>query len=323
MKIVNPIYDKAFKYLMQNERLAKYVLETILDQPIETLTLNQQETVVPMKERNFTLFRLDFKATIKDVNGNSQIVLIELQKSKFSTDLVRFRNYLGTNYISTPVKKQEKDKDKKKQNATPQNIYPIITIYILGYEIEEIPYLAVNVERCIYNTVNKERVYINSDFINHLTHRSYILQIKRLPTKRKKKLEKFLSIFDQSCVAEEDYILDLKEIPEEIKDIVAHLNERVYDEEFRRYLQAEQEIDIIFDEQERKYETEIQKIREKEELANKRALAEKQRAEQKQIELEAEKQRANKLKAIMMEKLKEMGYTDDQISDTINSMDNV
>ncbi len=75
MKIVNPIYDKAFKYLMQNERLAKYVLEIILDQPIEKLRLSQQETVVPMKERNFTLFRLDFKATIKDKNGKEQVVL--------------------------------------------------------------------------------------------------------------------------------------------------------------------------------------------------------------------------------------------------------
>lgn len=37
MQIVNPLYDKAFKYLMENERLAKKVISVILDEEIEEL----------------------------------------------------------------------------------------------------------------------------------------------------------------------------------------------------------------------------------------------------------------------------------------------
>ncbi len=49
MKIVNPLYDKAFMFLMQNNRLAKKVLSVILDQEISELSLSQQETVAPTK----------------------------------------------------------------------------------------------------------------------------------------------------------------------------------------------------------------------------------------------------------------------------------
>ncbi len=35
-------------------------------------------------------------------------VLLELQKSKFPTDMQRFRNYLGTNYIHIDKKSGEK-----------------------------------------------------------------------------------------------------------------------------------------------------------------------------------------------------------------------
>lgn len=31
MKIINPLYDRAFKYLMENERLAKKVISVLLD----------------------------------------------------------------------------------------------------------------------------------------------------------------------------------------------------------------------------------------------------------------------------------------------------
>jgi len=47
MKIVNPLYDIAFKYLMENNRLAKKVLGVILETEVEELVLSQQETVFP------------------------------------------------------------------------------------------------------------------------------------------------------------------------------------------------------------------------------------------------------------------------------------
>ena len=79
---------------MENQRLTKKLISVILDQETVELTLGQQETVFPDKTRGSTLFRLDFKAIIKNEDGSTKKVLIELQKSKTPTDIQRFRNYL-------------------------------------------------------------------------------------------------------------------------------------------------------------------------------------------------------------------------------------
>ncbi len=77
---------------MSNDKLARKVLSTILEQEVVELELAQQEIVVSNKSRHFTLFRLDFKAVIADATGKKEKVLIELQKSKLPTNLVRFRH---------------------------------------------------------------------------------------------------------------------------------------------------------------------------------------------------------------------------------------
>lgn len=274
MKIVNPLYDRAFKYLMQKERLARKVLSTILNQDVIELELSQQETVVPDEKHGFTLFRLDFKAVISDSNGKKQKVLIELQKSKFSTDLVRFRNYVGANYMNT-----ETDDD---DNGTERPaIYPIITIYILGYKIPDIPYMGVTVDRKILNSVNNKELDIDSFFINHLTHRSHILQVRRLPERRISMLEKFLVLFNQAWRTDKKYIIDLQEIPDEFQDVAEYLQGPVMDASFRRQLEVEEEIDQIFEEQEAKYERQIAEIMaeaERERTEKEQALAQIKRA---------------------------------------------
>ncbi|MDR2765797.1 MAG: hypothetical protein LBB90_12310, partial [Tannerella sp.] len=41
--IANPIYDVVFKRLMENERIAKFFLGTILDEPVISLEVRPQE----------------------------------------------------------------------------------------------------------------------------------------------------------------------------------------------------------------------------------------------------------------------------------------
>ena len=41
--IANPIYDTVFKHLMENNRIARFFVETILDQPVESITITPQE----------------------------------------------------------------------------------------------------------------------------------------------------------------------------------------------------------------------------------------------------------------------------------------
>ena len=272
MKIINPLYDKAFKFLMQNERLAKKVISVILDQEILELTLSQQETIVPDEKRALTLFRLDFKAVIVTSENTKQTVLIELQKSKFSTDIQRFRTYLGMNYMHS-----ETETIQDKEVKTP---YPIITIYILGYKLEDLPYMAVKVNQCITDAVSKKEIKVKSYFVEHLTHRSHILQVKRLPEKRRSKLEKLLILFNQAWCTNDRSIIDLQEVPREFEDIVKHLQSPVSDDNFRRQLRAEEEIDQIFDEQELKYIKQVEEAGQREEEAKQREEEAKQREEE-------------------------------------------
>lgn len=272
MRIINPLYDKAFKYLMQNNRLAKKVLSVILEEDIEELELKQQETVVPDEKRGLTLFRLDFKAIICRADGTRQQVLIELQKSKFETDIQRFRSYLGPGYLHGETTKDDKGHDSKA-------VFPIITIYILGYPIQDIPHMAVTVNRHIINSVSKETLDIDSFFINHLTHRSHILQVRRLPENRQSRLEQFLMLFNQAWITEHNYIIDLQEIPEEFQEIAKYLQGPVMNEQFRRQLEAEEEIDTIFDRQEAKL---VQALQEAEEAKQKAEAERKQKEEKEQ-----------------------------------------
>jgi hypothetical protein len=270
MKIVNPLYDKAFKYLMENEKFARKVLSVILDVDIDELTMGHQETMLPDEKRQLTFFRLDFKAVIKEADGTRKTVLIELQKSKFSTDIQRFRNYLGANYMA----KQRKTPVVKESPAEYHTAYPIITIYILGYNLDDLPYMAVTVNRDIINSVSKEKIQVKSFFIEHLTHQSHIIQVRRLPDQRRTRLEKFLTLFNQAWCTEENYIIDLQDVPEEFADMAEYLQVPLMDDNFRRFLEAEEEIDTIFDAQEAKYQRKIAEALRREEKERNQKLKE-------------------------------------------------
>ncbi len=253
MKIINPLYDIAFKYLMQEERYAKKVLSVILDTEVVSVSLQQQESVYQHDKKQLKIFRLDFKATVRNNQGDTTTVLIELQKSKFPTDIERFRNYLGMNYL-TPRKEKKQSVGDEPLVSEPlpgyDDIYPIITIYILGYKLEDLPYLAVKVNRDVIDSVSKKRIKTKSFFVEHLTHQSHIIQIARLPEKRRTRLEKFLTLFNQAWCSNFEYILDLQEVPEGFEDIVSYLREPTEDDQFRRNLELERQTEYAFYEQE-------------------------------------------------------------------------
>ncbi|NJM14276.1 MAG: hypothetical protein HC896_01825 [Bacteroidales bacterium] len=260
MRIVNPLYDVAFKYLMENNDLARKIIGLILEEEIEELSVGQQETSYTDEKRFMTLYRLDFKAVIKQPDGTRQKVLIELQKSKSDTEIQRFRTYLGLNYLKPETEKQPDGKEAKVS-------YPIITIYILGYSIADIPYVAVTINNCATNSVNRQPIELRSDFVRMLTHRSHILQVGRLPEERRTRLEQFLSFFNQAWKTEEGFILDMKEVPEEFKELAHYLSIPLMDEAFQNRLRAEEEIDARFDQQEAKYLQQIEEAKRKEEEA--------------------------------------------------------
>ncbi len=317
MKIINPLYDKAFKYLMENNRLAKKVLSVILEVEIEELILGQQETLVTSETHKLSLFRLDFKATIKEADGSRKTVLIELQKSKLPTDIKRFRNYLGANYITkghnATSEKSSYDNVIEEPSPVYSKILPIITIYILGYNLDDLPYMAVTVNRDIINSVSKEKIEATCFFIEHLTHRSHIIQVRRLPEERRTRLEKFLTLFNQAWCTSEDYILDLQEIPEEFNDVATYLHTPVLDEKFRRQLEGEQEIETILDTQEAKFLKKIEEAEQQKEEAEQQKEEAEQQKEEAENKMQEERKQKKTIALKLARQLKKAGMTNDEI----------
>jgi len=229
---------------MSNDKLARKVLSVILEKEVLELDLTQQEVVIEDEERRFTLYRLDFKAVIEDENGRRETVLIELQKSKLPTNVLRFRSYLGLAYTQK-IKIRHPETQVEQDSAL-----PIISIYILGYNVEDIPHVAVKVNHSIIDMSSQKALDIQSDFIDLLTHTTCILQVRRLPKQRRSRIEQFLTLFNQAWVMEEKYILDLQEIPKGFEDIAEYLQRPLQEEEIRAKLRAEEEIEAMFAQQE-------------------------------------------------------------------------
>ena len=69
MVIANPIYDVLFKRMMENDKVAKFFIGTILEQTVENVEVKPQEFTFTDELAGLTVFRLDFIATIKTDNG--------------------------------------------------------------------------------------------------------------------------------------------------------------------------------------------------------------------------------------------------------------
>jgi hypothetical protein len=200
---------------MENERVAKFFIGTLLGQTIEHIEVKPQEYTYEgefeendpkkyeiieeriRKRYNIWVYRLDFIATIKTETGEYQKVLIEIQKAKNQIDLMRFRNYLAEQY-----KKEDLVNNKKA-------ILPITTIYILGFKLPEIETACIKVERNYKDLINNKIINQKSDFVEKLTHDSYIVQVDRITNNYSTKLDKLLSLFEQQ------HFIDDKKITKE------------------------------------------------------------------------------------------------------------
>ncbi|MBN2663237.1 MAG: hypothetical protein JXR68_06275 [Bacteroidales bacterium] len=231
-KIANPIYDVVFKYLMSDNKIAKLLISDLLGVEITNLEFRPQEFTTDKENRTLTVYRVDFKAEIVLNNGEKLVVLIEIQKAKFTTDLIRFRKYLGEQYAS---KQNTIEKDEKTLPL------PIITIYFLGYGLDnnkDIP--IIRVKRQYLDNYNGDKLEGEEMFIETLTHDSIIVQIPALKTQRRNDLEKALSVFEvgkvqEVSINEEDY-------PERYKSVVRQLLKAIANEQIRKTMDVEDEI---------------------------------------------------------------------------------
>ena len=252
MVIANPIYDVVFKKMMENDKVAKFFIGTLLEQTIETVEVKPQEFTYTDELAGLAVFRLDFIATIKTETGELKKILIEIQKAKNQIDLMRFRNYLAEQY------KKEDEVNGKKM------ILPITTIYILGFKLPEITSACLKVERSYKDLVNNEIVETKSNFIEKLTHDCYVVQVERITNKYQTKLDKLLSLFEQTNFVDDRRIV--KEFTHEIDNEDIKLSTDILhfsgtNTEERKKIETEQEawrtVNAMFEDKEQEYLKEL------------------------------------------------------------------
>jgi hypothetical protein len=114
MHIANLIYDVVFKFMMEDSKVAKAFLSAIIQEKVTELDFDttgstvripsktEKETETKKKPEgsglNLTVCRFDFSAWIALPGGRYKTVVIELQKAKLASDIMRFRRYLGLHY---------------------------------------------------------------------------------------------------------------------------------------------------------------------------------------------------------------------------------
>ena len=304
MLIANPIYDVVFKYLMENMAVAKGIISTIIGQEIEHLDFKAQESIRRSK-KYLTVYHLDFIARIKQEDGTFKNVLIELQKAELPYDILRFRNYLGEQY-------KKEDYVLNTGGSSSKGILPLITIYFLGFLISPTLPAVIKVNRQYIDLLAGQEIVERNDFIECLTHDSYVIQIPALHLQMKNRLEYVLSIFKQ-----ENFILNdhhLKDYRYEtndqlMKDILNQLVKAAGDKKLLRSLEleemAQREYENAFGAMERKMAKQEEALEEKD-----KALQEKENALQEKDSALQEKDNAlQESKKYIEELLKQLNNT--------------
>jgi hypothetical protein len=276
MLIANPIYDVVFKYLLDDNKVAKLFIGAVLGVEVTELEFKPQEVSVlfPKIEDEETspdlrIFRMDFKAKIVYPDGSSMLVLIELQKTKKDTDLIRFRKYLGTQYMDP---NNVSEMEGKKQPL------PIITIYFLGYTLKKFEQSPViRIKRQYIDNFNQKILVQKNAFIEALSHDTIVIQLPQIKHKRRNELEEILSIFEVRNVLKFDMKLTL---PEKYEEIARRLNAALTDEQIREGIIAQQELIDEFAERDRAISEKDKSILEKDKsiLEKEKVITEKDKA---------------------------------------------
>ncbi|WP_308228362.1 hypothetical protein [uncultured Prevotella sp.] len=192
--VANPIYDSVFKYIMEDERIAKTMLSALLKKEVVKVTVRPHEYSNTTRD-TLSMFRIDFAATVREREGDvikDRVVLIELQKTWLNTETLRFRQYLGAQYSNKNNIREANDKG---------FAYPMVAVYLLGHRVGNIkePIVYVNHDVFDYNG-NIVADGNEEPFVESLTHNSIIVQIPLLHGNVNNRLEKVLSVFDQTLV---------------------------------------------------------------------------------------------------------------------------
>lgn len=297
MYIANPMYDTVFKYLLEDNALAKLLIGTIIEEEILSLEFRPQErtsTVDRPNERVLTVYRMDFAARVRNATGEERQVLIELQKAKYPTDILRFRRYLGAQaqYRDPDNTRSVEMKAGQPKTRWVRQGIPLLTIYFLGHALEHTDAPVIRVRRDCTDLASGKPLEKKEAFIESLTHDSYVIQIPKLRGQRRSDLEEMLQLFDQGRIHGDRHLLtvDEREIPERYRPLLRRLQQAVVEPQIADAMELEDEILEELQDIERMVE------QERERANQEQARAEAERAEKEQERTRADQQQARAAK---------------------------
>ena len=235
--VANPLYDAVFKYLMEDERIAKTILSALLQKQVVAVEMRRHE--YPDISRDaISMFRVDFAATIREDNGEERLILIELQKTWLETETLRFRQYLAVQY---------NNKENMRKETNGKFALPTVAVYLLGHRVGKIKEPVVYAKHKIYDYNGNELKLDKPDpFVESLQHDSIIVQIPLLRGRVNNRVEKILSVFDQSQIYPQDQkVLEVNEDAyindDDMAYILRRLQSAASNPEIRNRMNAEDE----------------------------------------------------------------------------------
>lgn len=185
--IANPIYDAAFKFLMEDQKVAKILLSALLKKEIIELESRPHE-YSSLGQSPISLLRIDFSALVRNEDGTENRLLIELHKGWLMTDPLRFWQYRSRQCLD----KENATKEKSKKTDSGVSI---VSIYMLGHKLGKVA------EPVIYD--RQQCLDYDGHVLSGLNpfespiHDNIIVQIPYLKGRARNPLELILNVFDQ------------------------------------------------------------------------------------------------------------------------------
>ena len=235
--VANPLYDAVFKYLMEDERIARTILSALLKKKVLSVQTRRNEYANVTRHESISMFRIDFAAKVEEEDGQTHLLLIELQKTWLPTETLRFRRYLALQY-----------NNEENMLGEPAARYgmPMVAIYLLGHRVGNIQEPVIYVRHKAYDYNDREvTVGMPDPFVESLQHDSIIVQIPLLHGQVNNRLEKVLSVFDQANVADDKKVIRLDdqefEDDKDMEYVLRRLQSAAADPDMRYQMNAEDE----------------------------------------------------------------------------------
>jgi hypothetical protein len=240
------------------------------------------------------IYRLDYAARIRDRHGGERIVTIEIQKEKIHSQTMRFRKYLGKQYLDSNFFQLI---TARRGGSYPVGI-PILPIYFLGESpegFEDVPIILVDRQARDHYTL--EPLEGTNGFIDALFHKGILINTPALPRLGRDEAEKVLCVFSKANQTKDPNIMNVENttIHEAHRLIPRRLETAIQEGELRRAMTAEDEFLAEIRQQEQLFADTFYAMQEallkKAEAERQTAVAERQKEAAERQKAEAERQK--------------------------------